>query len=81
MAKTIAEKLATVLLAQGYKELESRTRKYRTFQKEGESEKLFVGKSGALRKGTNSSSSLSITGGQLYRHLLADYQASLNPVK
>lgn len=75
MAKTIQERLAAALLARGYKELDSKTRKYRTFAGTQDERKLFVGKSGALRVGVNSSTSTSITGHKLYKELLAEQRA------
>ena len=65
--KTIQEKVIEYLDIKGFKEIESKSNKYRTFidpKKELEAcpTKFFVGKRGALRAGLTSSKSRSVFG-------------------
>jgi hypothetical protein len=67
---TIASQLIAALETAGYKEIDTRSSKYKAFEKPGISQRLFVGKSGALRIGRSSSQSRSLTGTTYYRMLL-----------
>jgi len=62
MAKeTRAEYLVRILKNHGWREIRSKSRKYRTFEHPDYPYKYFVGKHGALRRGKNVSSSISVT--------------------
>jgi len=61
MKEGLQDKGARVLIADGNKEVKSRSRKYRTFERANRPGYFyFVGKKGALRTGKNASSSISI---------------------
>jgi hypothetical protein len=61
MATSKTEQIISVLKAKGSIEIESKSRKYRTFTYPGTQEKFyFVGKSAALRVGRTSSDSISL---------------------
>jgi len=64
MAKreTVSEKLVKFVIIRGYEEILSRSKKYRTFEKEGVPVKVFIGKRGAFRSGRTSSNSRSVFG-------------------
>ena len=47
--------------SKGYKEIASKSRKYRTFKHDNSDLLVFIGKRGAVRKGKTSSQSISIT--------------------
>jgi len=59
MTKT--EKVVKYLLDKGLVEVESKSRKYRTFEKSGSKNLYFVGKRAAVRTGKCISKSFSIT--------------------
>jgi len=59
MPKTIREKLVEALFAQGYVEVPSRSRKYRTMTKDHCSY-LYLGSAGSLRKGRTHTESLPV---------------------
>ena len=59
MAKTLQTGITRGLLAMGYEETESPSRKYRRFVQEGK-KTLWVGKKGALRAGPNATKSVAI---------------------
>lgn len=64
MAQTKRDKIIERLLAAGCKEVESRSRKYRTFTRNSHQDLFpywFVGKNGALRTGKNATDSVSVT--------------------
>ena len=60
--KTVSEKLVEFVTLRGYEEILSKSRKYRTFEKEGLDVKVFIGKRGAFRSGRTSSNSHSVFG-------------------
>ena len=60
--KTVTEKLVEFVTLRGYEEILSRSRKYRTFEKEDVVPKIFIGKRGAFRSGKTSSNSRSVFG-------------------
>lgn len=62
MPKGTRKAIIDGLLALGWQVVPSRTSKYVTFQHADEEMLLYVGKSGALRKGRTISSSVSLTG-------------------
>jgi hypothetical protein len=67
----IEAQLAAALVARGFKEVQSTSRKYRAFQRDNAEGKLyFVGKSGALRIGRNATDSTSLERTQLRTALL-----------
>jgi hypothetical protein len=57
---TQAEQLAIGLERCGYREVISRSKKYRTFERGEEQYRYFVGKAGALRFGKNADDSASV---------------------
>lgn len=59
--KTKTEQIIEHLISCGYKETTGLTKKYRTFFHPTKTFLYFVGKAGALRRGLNSSSSVSVT--------------------
>ena len=61
MKKTKTDKIVEILLAKGCKEIESKSRKYRKFERPEKTDYYFVGKNGALRVGKNIGDSVSLT--------------------
>ena len=59
--KTRAEYVVDILKRNGWKEVRSRSRKYRAFQHNDYPYMYFVGKHGALRRGKTVSDSVSVT--------------------
>lgn len=57
---TVAEKLCAYLISKGFTEVPSKTTKYRMFSIPSNSKFYFVGRNGALRRGTCISKSYSI---------------------
>ena len=73
MAKKLKlrEKMVLVAQALGGVEIDSRSGKYRTFQRPNNEKLLFVGKAGALRSGTCASKSFDISRMPAVKKLLA----------
>jgi len=60
--KTITEKLIEFVTLCDYSEIPGKSSKYRTFTKDGITNKIFIGKKGAFRHGRVSSKSRSVYG-------------------
>ncbi len=69
MRQTLQERIARYLVdGRGFREVESRSRKYRQFQAPGAESYYFVGRSGAVRSGRIVTNSSSITP-QVQKHM------------
>ena len=61
MKRIKENKVIEILLAKGCKEIESKSRKYRKFDRPDKTDFYFVGHNGALRAGKNIGDSVSLT--------------------
>jgi hypothetical protein len=78
MPRTLAERLAEGLRREGYEEVEAKhSSRYLRYCKRGEKDSrghrvlYFIGSSGALRRGRNVATSISLTNGLMYKRLLS----------
>jgi len=61
MKRIKEDKIVEILLAKGCKEIKSKSKKYRKFERPGTTDFYFIGHNGALRAGKNISDSVSLT--------------------
>ena len=72
---TIKLKLITILEAKDWKKVNSRSTKYVVLKHPDNLEtKMFIGKRGSLRIGKTVKDSRSLTGTQVYKKLLSDFE-------